>query len=241
MALTPIGLLAAFGAGVLSFLAPCVVPLVPGYLSFLAGTSLAVSPGDPGHPDQSVAARWTMRRQVSLHALWFVGGCTLVLMLLGAAAAVLGSALSAYQQVLERIGGLLLIVFGVALTGLVPVAWLSWDHRVNVKPGRSAWWRSGLVGMAFGASWSACASPLLGAVLVLTAVRSLAVAQGVLVMLVFALGQGVPFLLVGLLVDGAGPVLRRIRRYTHLFSVIGGATLILIGFFLVTGLFSGSQ
>jgi cytochrome c-type biogenesis protein len=235
MALTPIGLLAAFGAGVLSFLAPCVVPLVPGYLSFLAGTSLE------GKPEESTAARWTVRRQVSLHALWFVAGCTLVLMLLGGAAAALGSALSVYQQVLERIGGLLLILFGVALTGLVPVAWLSWDHRVNVKPGRSAWWRSGLVGIAFGASWSACASPLLGALLVLTAVRSLAVAQGVLVMLIFALGQGVPFLLVGILVDRAGPLLQRSRRYTHLFSVIGGITLILIGVFLVTGLFSSAQ
>jgi cytochrome c-type biogenesis protein len=238
MALTPIGLLAAFGAGVLSFLAPCVVPLVPGYLSFLAGTSLAVS---PGHPDQSVTARWTVRRQVSLHALWFVAGCTLVLMLLGATAALVGSALSAYQQVLERIGGLLLILFGVALTGLVPVAWLSWDHHVEVKPGRSAWWRSGLVGMAFGASWSACASPLLGALLVLTAVRSLAVVQGVLVMLAFALGQGVPFLLVGILVDRAGPLLRRVSRYTHRFSIIGGVTLILIGVFLLTGLFSSTQ
>ncbi|HEV2458950.1 MAG TPA: cytochrome c biogenesis protein CcdA [Ktedonobacterales bacterium] len=241
MSLTPLGLLAAFGAGMLSFLAPCVVPLVPGYLSFLAGTSLAVAPGHPGEPGVSATARWTVRRRVSLHALWFVASCTLVLMLLGAAAALLGSALSAYQQVLEHIGGLLLILFGVALTGLVPVAWLSWDHRVNVKPGRSVWWRSGLVGMAFGASWSACASPILGALLVLTAVRSLAVAQGVLVKLVFALGQGVPFLLVGILVDRAGPLLHHVRRYTHLFSVIGGVTLVLIGFFLLTGLFSGSQ
>jgi cytochrome c-type biogenesis protein len=235
MSLTAVGLLAAFGAGVVSFLAPCVLPLVPGYLSFLAGTSLAVA------LSQSTAARWTVRWRVSLHALWFVVGCTLVLMLLGATAAVLGSALSAYQQVLERVGGLLLILFGVALTGLVPVAWLSWDHHVQVKPGRSAWWRSGLVGIAFGASWSACASPILGALLVLTAVRSLAVAQGVLVMLVFALGQGVPFLLVGILVDRIGPLLRRVSRYTHLFSVIGGVTLILVGVFLLTGLFSSAQ
>ena len=142
---------------------------------------------------------------------------------------------------LERIGGLLLILFGVALTCLVPVAWLSWDHHVQVKPGRSAWWRSGLVGMAFGANWSACASPILGALLVLTAVRSLAVVHGVLVMLVFALVQGVPFLLVGLLVDRVGPLLRHIRRYTHIFSVIGGVTLILIGVFLLTGLFSSAQ
>jgi len=239
MTLTPIGLLVAFGAGMVSFLAPCVLPLVPGYLSYLAGTSLAVAPAAPVAPGQP-AARWAVRWRVSRHALWFVVGCTLVLMLLGAAAAALGSALSTYQQLLERIGGILLILFGVALTGLVPIAWLSWDHHVQVKPGRSAWWRSGLVGMAFGASWSACASPILGALLVLTAVRSLAVVQGVLVMLFFALGQGIPFLLVAVLVDRAGSLLRRIRRYTHLFSVIGGVTLILIGVFLVTGLFSSS-
>src|SRR5260370_37611831 len=179
MSLTAAGLLAAFGAGVLSFLAPCVLPLVPGYLSFLAGTSLETAPDQP-----------TARGRVSRHALWFVVGCTLVLMLLGAAAALLGSALGAYQQVLERIGGLLLILFGVALTGLVPVAWLSWDHRVQVKPGRSAWGRSGLVGLAFGARWAACASPLLGALLVRTAGRSLAVVHGVLAMAAFALGRG---------------------------------------------------
>jgi len=239
MPLTPLGLLVAFGAGMVSFLAPCVLPLVPGYLSYLAGTSLAVAPAAPVAPGQP-AAHWAVRWRVSRHALWFVAGCTLVLMLLGAAAAALGSALSTYQQLLERTGGILLILFGVALTGLVPIAWLSWDHHVQVKPGRSAWWRSGLVGMAFGASWSACASPILGALLVLTAVRSLAVVQGVLVMLFFALGQGIPFLLVAVLVDRAGSLLRRIRRYTHLFSVIGGVTLILIGVFLVTGLFSSS-
>ena len=229
MSLTPLGVLAAFGAGILSFLAPCVLPLVPGYLSFLAGTSLEEAPNQP-------TARW----RVSLHALWFVVGCTLVFMLLGAIAALLGSTLSVYQQVLERIGGLLLIAFGIALTGWVPIPWLSWDHRVQVKPGHSVWWRSGLVGMTFGASWSACTSPILGAILVLTAVRSLVLVQGVVVMLAFALGQGVPFLLVGVLVDRAGPLLRRTRRYTHLFSVIGGITLIVIGVFLITGLFSDS-
>ena len=133
MSLTPLGLLVAFGAGMVSFLAPCVLPLVPGYLSYLAGTSLAVAPVAPGQP----AAHWAVRWRVSWHALWFVVGCTLVLMLLGAAAAALGRALSTYQQLLERIGGILLILFGVALTGLVPIAWLSWDHHIQVKPGRS--------------------------------------------------------------------------------------------------------
>lgn len=226
MSLTFLSLLAAFGAGVLSFLSPCVLPLVPGYLSYLAGVSLEEVQSQP-------SARW----RVSQHALWFVLGCALLLTLLGAAAALVGHALSTYQQVLERIGGLLLILFGIALTGLIPIPWLSRDHRIQMKPGRSVWWRSGLVGIAFGASWSACAGPLLGAILVLTAVRS-PLLQGALVMLVFAVGQGVPFLLVGLLVDRAGTFLRRIRRSTVLLSSIGGAILILMGIFLLTGLFS---
>jgi cytochrome c-type biogenesis protein len=224
MSLAPLSFLAVFGAGLLSFLSPCVVALVPGYLAYLSGMSL-----------EEVKSRSCARWQVSLQALWFVLGCTLILMLLGAAAALLGSALSVYQQVLERVGGLVLILLGIALTGLMPVPWVSGEHRVQFKPGPPAWWRSGLIGMTFGAGWSACAGPILGAVLVLTAAGSVLL-QGMLVMLLFALGQGVPFLLVGLLVDRAGPFLRRIRRSTALLTRIGGVILILVGFFLLTGL-----
>jgi len=227
MSLTFFSLLAAFGAGILSFLSPCVLPLIPGYLSYLAGTNL-----------EEAQSQSTLRWRVTLHALWFVLGCAVVLMLLGALAALFGSTLSTYQQWLSRIGGLLLILFGIALTGLLPIPWLSGTHRVQVKPGRSTWWRSGLIGLTFGASWSACAGPILGAILVLTAVRSLLLLQGVIVMLAFAVGQGVPFLLVGLLVDRASTFLRRIRRYTVLFSSIGGAILILVGISLLLGLFS---
>ncbi|OLD84264.1 MAG: hypothetical protein AUF64_02175 [Chloroflexi bacterium 13_1_20CM_54_36] len=126
MSLTFFSLLAAFGAGILSFLSPCVLPLIPGYLSYLAGTNLeeAQSPS-------------TLRWRVTLHALWFVLGCAEVLMLLGALAALFGSTLSTYQQVLERIAGLLLILFGIALTELLSIPWLSGTHRVQVKPGRS--------------------------------------------------------------------------------------------------------
>jgi len=227
MSLTFFSVLAAFGAGVLSFLAPCVLPLIPGYLSYLAGTNL-----------EAAQSQATVRWRVSLHALWFVLGSTLVLMLLGATAALFGSALSTYQQVLERIGGALLILFGIALSGLLPLPWLSSTHRVQIKPGRSTWWRSGLIGLAFGASWSACASPILGTILVLTAVKSLLLLQGVIVMLAFAVGQGVPFLLVALLVDRAGTFLLRLRRSTALLSYLASAILILVGVSLVFGLFS---
>src|SRR5215469_3512473 len=204
VSLTSLGLLTAFGAGLLSFFSPCVFPLVPGYLSYLAGTSL-----------QEAESQSSTRWRVSLHALCFVLGFVLLFTLLGAAAALFGSILQAYQQILARIAGFLLIVFGIALTGLVPIPWLSRDHRVQVKQGASAWWRSGLIGMAFGAGWSACTGPILGSILVLAA-ASATLMQGVIFLLAYALGLGVPFVLIGLLVDRTGTLMRRIRRYTNL-------------------------
>lgn len=222
-------LLGAFGAGILSFLSPCVVPLMPSYLSYLAGTTLDDARSQP-------AVRW----RVSRHALWFVLGSGVLLVLLGAVAALFGSAVQTYQQVFERVAGVLLILFGVALIGLLPLPWLSRDYHVKVKPGPSSWWRSGLLGLAFGASWSACSSPILASILVLTAVRSQVVLQGASIMLVFALGQSLPLLLVGTLVDRAGAFLRRIRRLTVILRRIGAAILIVMGILLVLGVGSSS-
>jgi cytochrome c-type biogenesis protein len=223
MSLSSLSLVAAFGAGILSFLSPCVFPLVPGYLSYLAGTSLEEARSKP-------TARW----RVSLHALCFVLGFALIFTLLGAVAALVGLALHTYQQWLARIAGVLLILFGIALTGLVPIPWLRDDHHVQVQPGRSIWWRSGLIGMAFGAGWSGCFGPILGAILALTAVRS-QLLQGIIFLLAYALGLGVPFLLVGLLVDRTGPFLRRIHRFTGFLSFLGGVILILMGMLILTG------
>jgi cytochrome c-type biogenesis protein len=225
MTLSPVGLLTAFGAGLLSFLSPCVLPLVPGYLSYLAGASI-----------QEGESQSTTRFRVSVHALCFVLGFVLLFTLLGAAAALVGLALRTYQQWLARIAGLLLILFGIALTGLLPIPWLSRDYRVQVPPARSAWWRSGLIGMAFGAGWSACTGPILGSVLILIAVRAQLV-QGVIFLLAYALGLGVPFLLVGLLLDRASSLLRPIRRNSRALSFIGGVVLILMGMLLLTGRF----
>lgn len=229
MSFTSLGLLTAFGAGLLSFLAPCVLPLIPSYLSYLAGVSLH-------EPSLSSGIRF----RIMLQALWFVVGFALLFTALGAVTAGIGLALSAYQLILERVGGVLLILFGVVLTGWVPVPWLSRTYHLEVKPGRSVWWRSALVGMAFGASWSACTGPVLGAILVLAVGSAKGMVQGATLMLIFALGLGVPFLLVGLLVDRIGPVLRRIRRVTAVLTIIGGVILILLGILMLTGLFSTS-
>ena len=226
MSLTLVSVFTAFGAGLLSFLSPCVLPLIPGYLAYLAGTNLEQT------QRQSVV-RW----QVTWHALWFVLGSALVLMALGALAALVGSTLNAYQLVLERASGVLLIFFGIALSGLLPLPWLSSTHRVQLQPGQAIWWRSGLIGLTFGASWSACAGPILGAILVVTVVKALGILQGVVLMLVFAAGQGIPFLLVAVVVDRASTFLRRLRRSTAFLSYVASAILIFVGISLLFGLF----
>ncbi len=223
MSLTSLGLVAAFGAGILSFLSPCVLPLVPGYLSYLAGTSVQEAQSQP-----------TTRWRVSIHALCFVLGFALIFVLLGAAASLAGLALRAYQQALARMAGLLLVLFGIALTGLVPVPFLSRDHRIQLQPSASAWWRSGLIGVAFGAGWSACTGPILGSILALTAVGATLV-QGTIFLLAYALGLGLPFLLVGILVDRVSPLMRSIRRYTGPISLLGGVLLILMGMLILSG------
>jgi cytochrome c-type biogenesis protein len=223
MSLTSLGLVAAFGAGILSFLSPCVLPLVPGYLSYLAGTSVQEAQSQP-----------TTRWRVSIHALCFVLGFALIFVLLGAAASLAGLALRAYQQALARMAGLLLVLFGIALTGLVPVPFLSRDHRIQLQPAASAWWRSGLIGVAFGAGWSACTGPILGSILALTAVGATLV-QGIIFLLAYALGLGLPFLLVGILVDRVSPLMRSIRRYTGPISLLGGVLLILMGMLILSG------
>ncbi len=205
MSLPFVSLLAAFGAGLLSFLSPCVLPLIPGYVAYLAGTNLEKA-------QQQSGVRW----QVTWHALWFVLGSALVLMVLGALAA----------------------LFGITLSGLLPLPWLTSTHRVQLQPGLAIWWRSGLVGLTFGASWSACAGPILGTILVVTVVKAQGILQGVLAMLVFAAGQGIPFLLVALVVDRASTFLRRLRRSTAFLSYLASAILIFVGISLLFGLFS---
>ena len=214
-----------FGAGLLSFVHPCVWPLVPGYLSFLAGTV-------PDTPDGTTRAR------ASHQAGWFVVGCTLVLMALGAGAALLGTSLKAHQILIERAGGVLLILFGIAFAGRVRLPWLSGDHRLALLSGPPAWWRSILVGSGFALSWSACVGPILASVVALTVLRSERIVDGVLSMLLFGLGQGVPFVAMAFLAERMRPWLRRYRRYATITSTLGAVSLVVLGALLLSGQFS---
>ena len=223
MTIEHFGVLAAFLAGVVSFLSPCVFPLVPGYLCYMAGASVVEARSAPD-------ARW----RVAAHAGFFVMGFALIFVMLGALASAIGAALHANKELLVHVSGIVLIVFGVVMTGLVPVPFLQRERRARIQSGEPALLRSGLIGLAFGAGWSPCIGPVLGSIFLLASATA-TLAQGVLLLLVYALGLGVPFLAIGLLIDRAVPAVRRVNRYLGPISVASGVILAATGVLVLSG------
>ena len=218
-----LGLFVAFAAGLLSFLSPCVLPLVPSYIGFLTGMSL---------PEMAA------RRRVALgHALLFVLGFTLVFMVLGASATALGRALNYYQQWLQRIGGALIILFGLICLGVVKAPFLNQERRLQVDQKPVGYLGSALVGMAFGAGWTPCIGPVLGAILGLAA-TSQDLTRGLLLLAVYSAGLAVPFLLAAVALDAFLDWFQRFRRYLPWVMRVSGALLIFVGILMTTGEFT---
>lgn len=211
-------------AGLASFLSPCVLPLVPAYIGYLTGQAVVATDERP-----SLAARFG----TFLHALAFVVGFSAVFILMGLAAGGLGRLLRA--EWVRWIGGLLMVFFGLALTGLIRLPFLYAEHRIQVR--RHPQWgylSSVLIGVAFAGGWTPCAGPILGGIIALGASQE-TVLQSVLLLAAYSVGLGVPFLLVGLAVDRAGVLLRRLTRYLHTIQVAFGVLMILLGILLFTG------
>jgi cytochrome c-type biogenesis protein len=218
-----LGLLVAFAAGLLSFLSPCVLPLVPSYIGFLTGMSL-----------NDLAVR---RRAALAHALLFVLGFSLVFILLGASATALGRALNYYQQWLQRIGGALIILFGLICLGVIRAGFLSQERRLEVEQKPVGYLGSALVGMAFGAGWTPCIGPVLGAILGLAA-TSQDLGRGVLLLASYSAGLAVPFLLAAVALEAFLGWFQRFRRYLPWVMRVSGALLIFVGILMLTGEFT---
>jgi cytochrome c-type biogenesis protein len=218
-----LGLLVAFIAGVLSFLSPCVLPLVPSYLGFLTGMTLPELSG--------------RRRVVLTHALLFVGGFSLVFILLGASATELGRTLNYYQVWLQRIGGALIILFGLLCLGVLSVPQLMAERRLQLERKPVGYLGSFLVGMAFAAGWTPCIGPVLGGILGLAA-TSTEVSRGMLLLTVYSAGLAVPFLIAAVAVESFLGWFQRFRRFLPWVMRISGLLLVVVGGLLVSGEFS---
>jgi cytochrome c-type biogenesis protein len=238
----PLGVLAAFGAGILSFLSPCVLPLVPGYVSMVSGLSAAELEGAPdaGRPRPLAP----LLRGVGL----FVAGFTVVFVALGAAASGLGHLLGSHKHALTTASGAVIVALGaVLLMGAVPqVAWarlgsgslgvfarVVGERRFAVRPSSLGIWAAPVMGMAFAFAWTPCIGPVLGAVLGLATTRS-TLGGGVLLLFAYSLGLGVPFLVTGLAFGRLTALLGRVRKRLWIVHLIGGVVLVAFGVLLMT-------
>jgi cytochrome c-type biogenesis protein len=213
---------AAFVAGLLSFISPCVLPLIPVYLGYLTGSTIV---GDEA----------PRRGYVFTHALMFVGGFTLIFVLFGALAGLLGSALGTFADYMVWIGGILLIIFGLHVMGVITIPFFNMQKKLEYGYGQTpSYARSGLVGMAFAAGWTPCIGPILGAILTM-ALQGQNVGVSMFYLLVYSLGLAVPFLVTAWMLTAATSQLKKLNRYMGLIERVSGAFILIIGVLLVTG------
>ena len=223
---------AAFVAGLLSFVSPCVLPLIPGYLSFVSGLSVEEMRGAGG----KVAAP-AARRQVVLSSLAFVVGFSLVFISLGASASAIGAFVGRRLPLLGKVAGLVLILFGLHTAGVFKIRWLESEKRVHTQRKPAGMPGAMLVGIAFAFGWTPCIGPILGGILVIAGAQD-TVGQGVVLLAVYSAGLGVPFLLTSLAVNQFFAASARIRRSYHAIEVASGVLLVAIGGLISTDQFS---
>ena len=214
-----LGLAIAFSAGLLSFLSPCVLPLIPSYVTFITGLSLE---------DVTKA-----RRTAIIHALLFVLGFTLIFMALGAAATGFGRLLLAQRFWISRAGGVLVIVFGLYLLGILNITPFMREKRFHLANKPVGYLGSVLVGIAFGAGWSPCIGPILGAILTFTASQA-DLKRGLLLLFFYSMGLAVPFLAAALAVEQFLKLFARLKSQMVWVQRIAGVLLVVVGLLMVT-------
>ena len=223
----------ALTAGVVSFLSPCVLPLIPGYISFISGVSVSEMSG-------SSAGLFTFNRQrlqVLLSAFLFVLGFSLVFVLLGASATWLGSLATSHLSLLGKISGLFIIFFGLLKLGAVKVQWFLRDTRLQLNLKKRSAFFALLLGMAFAFGWTPCVGPILGAILTYAGTVS-NVNEGIRLLLIYSAGLGIPFLLTALFIQYFSGFFNRIKRYLGIIERGTGLVLVVMGWLIFTDSFT---
>jgi cytochrome c-type biogenesis protein len=231
-------ILAAFVAGVLSFISPCVLPLIPGYLSFISGATLDEMQGTTGQPAAvGVAAPPSARRRVVVTSLFFILGFSLVFVALGATASALGQFLMERLRLLGKIAGVVLVVFGLHTMGVLRIGWLYSERRVQVDRKPAGPLGALLVGIAFAFGWTPCIGPILAGILAVAGAQE-TIGKGVQLLAVYSAGLGIPFLMTALAIDRFFAAFARIRRHYRLIELVSGGLLVAIGVLIFTDRFT---
>lgn len=220
-------LLAAFAAGILSFVSPCVLPLIPGYVSFVSGVSLEEMRG-------GAATAPSARRQVLVTSIFFVLGFSLVFTALGALGTAVGRFLFSHLPIFAKIAGAVLVIFGLHTMGVFRLSFLESEKRMHAQRKPAGPIGAMLVGIAFAFGWSPCIGPILGGILAIAGSKQ-RVWEGVELLAVYSLGLGIPFLLTSMAINQFFAATARIRKHYHAIEMVSGALLVVIGVLIFTG------
>jgi cytochrome c-type biogenesis protein len=216
----------AFLAGLVSFISPCVLPLVPAYLCLLTGESL---------DNLKAEASAAVRAQTLAHALAFVSGFTIIFVALGLTASAIGGVLNDHRTLISQIGGIIVVILGLQMMGMIRLPFLMMDARAHLQNDRRTLWTSLLVGMAFAAGWSPCIGPILAGILAIASQQHNG--EAALLLLAYSIGLAVPFLVTALAIGAILPLLNRIKRFLPAIEFAAGAFLVVVGLVLVNNAF----
>jgi cytochrome c-type biogenesis protein len=219
--------IAAFVAGLVSFLSPCVLPLVPGYVSLISGAGV----------EELQSQETRLFRKVMLNSVAFIMGFSVVFITLGAISTEVGQLLARYKSILAQVAGVVIILFGLHLTGVFRINALYADKRLHSVKGSSTVFGAFVIGFAFAFGWTPCVGPILAVILGFAAEQD-SVAKGILLLTIYSLGLAVPFLLTSLLMERFLKFYSRFRTHMHALEVASGALLVVLGVLLVIGRFT---
>lgn len=215
----------AFIAGLLSFLSPCVLPLIPSYITYITGLSFSDLQSE--HPSHKV------RQQTVIHSLIFISGFTVVFVLLGASATYIGNYLQAHMGLLRKVGGVLIVIFGIHVSGIFDIGLLLGEKRLTIHRKPAGYVGSFLVGVAFAAGWTPCIGPILASILMVAATEE-TVYRGITLLLIYSLGLGLPFFLASLAMHQFLVFFNRFKKYIRIFEIVTGVFLIIVGILIFT-------
>ncbi|MBI2251577.1 MAG: sulfite exporter TauE/SafE family protein [Armatimonadetes bacterium] len=225
MAVGNLSIFTAFIGGLITFISPCVLPLIPAYLSFISGVSIDEM--------RYLEDKKQITHRVILNSLLFIAGFTLIFIILGASASYFGKLLLKHRDIIEKVGGTLVIFFGLHTMGVFNIKFLNYEKTLKVKQTSRGLVKSFLMGLAFAAGWTPCISPVLSAILILAAKQN-SMPQGMSLLFVYSLGFSIPFFLAGMGINIFFVFFNKIKKYFRAIEICAGILLIFLGILIFT-------
>ncbi|MFA6541144.1 MAG: cytochrome c biogenesis protein CcdA [Bacteroidota bacterium] len=218
-----VNILTAFIFGLLSFISPCVLPIIPGYISFISGHTL----------DDLQGSNKSAARAVIVNSLVFILGFTLVFVLMGAAATSIGQLLNDNLNLISKIAGVIIIIFGLHMIGIFKIGFLNYEKRFHLQEKKLGIFGSFAVGAAFAFGWTPCIGPVLAGILAIASQQD-TVMQGIVLLFVYSLGLGIPFFLTAISINKFFNVFNKVKKHFHTIEVVGGVMLVAVGVLMMT-------